>query len=94
MSRTYRDQRRYRYQHHHKECTMWVSCGPRRVRPGWCECLEWHEYSMRHYPEPSWWNKGIRRAERAFTRNRMDRARSGSRDWAAVDEKRGDEWYW
>ncbi|QDP43928.1 hypothetical protein SEA_DALLAS_185 [Mycobacterium phage Dallas] len=99
MSRTYRDQKKYLYKHHHEVCMrshFYLDDGS--MRWGWrahdCECADWWDWSMKHCPVPSWWNRDIRRAERAFTRNKMQRARAGHLDWSAVDEKRGDTYYW
>lgn len=86
MSRTHRDQKKYQYKHHIDTHVY--------TREGWCECSNWHDYRWYEFPPPSWWNKDIRRKERAFTRNLMDRARHGHIDWERVDERRGDEWYW
>lgn len=99
MAHTDRDQDKYTRKHHHKFCTRWSyfidGSGYRRYRyGGWCICEEWFDYRWYSYPPPSWWNREIRKQERAFTRNKMQRARAGSRDWSSVDEKRGDECYW
>lgn len=95
MSRSHRDQKNYMYKHHNEVCTYrwpwdhgWNPSGQS------CICNTWHEWHWYNFSPPSWWNKDIRRKERAFTRNKMQRARAGSIDWADVDERRGDEWYW
>lgn len=90
MARTYRDQKAYLYWHHNKVCERhgyWPLTSN-------CVCSTWWDYSMKYFPEPSWWNKEQRQQQRAFTRNLMQRARAGHIDWERVDERRGDEWYW
>ncbi len=95
MSRTDRDQKKYIFKHHHKDCTRRVHVGPFKYYKGFCECLDWYEYQhARFWPVPSYYKRETRQKERAFARNRMQRARSGSRDWDGVDELRGDEYYW
>lgn len=90
MSRTDRDQKKYIYKHHHEVCEGY---GFWRNRTE-CECSLWWDYRMKYWPVPSWWNRMVRRDAKAFTRDRMQRARNGHLDWAAVDERSGDFYYW
>lgn len=98
MARTYRDhpsrKRFWTWHENHCQC----GCHAFRSYSWGCSCRKHDPNCPRHErfigPVPSWWNKKIRQQERAFTRNRMQRARVGSRDWSSVDEKRGDDYYW
>lgn len=91
MSRSRKEQKRYRYKHHNEVCEKW---GRWYGAQSTCVCDSWHDYHWYCWPAPSWWHRDVRRSERAFTRNKMQRARAGRRDWSTVDERRGDEYYW
>lgn len=90
MSRTHRDQKKYLYKHHHKTCNRshYAFDG---VRWGWragaCECQDWWDWGLKYWPVPSWWNREIRRGDKAFARNRMQRARVGHLDWSGRRRK-------
>lgn len=62
----------------------------------WCDTVHngWTSPYKFEQGKPSWHNKGIRRRERAFTRNLIQRAFTGHIDWERVDDTKGDEYYW
>lgn len=101
MARTYRDHPSFKHfwRWHETHCTCGCHTTIRRRLCYWnCSCMKADPHFPRGEswigPVPPWWNKQIRQKERAFTRNRMQRARAGSRGWSSVDEKRGDDYYW
>lgn len=94
MGKSHNDAKRYKYKHHSEVCTKYYATQGYYCTLGKCECDLWPDWHWYLGPVPAWWNKGIRRQERSFARNRMQRARAGHVDWAAVDDRKGDEYYW
>lgn len=96
MSKTFRDNTRWRWHNHFKTRGVNPSDEPRHVfdRSSWrgqseCWChrtreqrdVAWISPYASESGVPSWWNRIERRAERAHYRDLDTRARSGHLDW-------------
>jgi hypothetical protein len=98
LSHTDRDDARYFWKNHFRTEHHYLCYGV-GAKPCWCDTphdeVKWTNPYRWEAGIPSWWKKDQRRAERAKTRNVMQRGRAGHLDWddeAWVGYRR--PWYW